>query len=100
MIGDSAADKVKGYAKSLGYYIGKHGVLLVTKAVASRWRAKSATCNCVSPGVLPNSIDLDQPNMKVNVQFADLAGIIRFLLSPAGDAINGANIQASRGWNV
>ncbi len=100
LIGDSSADKLKGFSKSLGYYIGKHGVLLVAKAVATRWRHKNATCNCVSPGVMPNSIDLNEPGMAANVQFDEIVGVIRFLISPAGDAINGANIQASRGWNV
>jgi 3-oxoacyl-[acyl-carrier protein] reductase len=100
LIGDSAAGQVRGIVHSPGYYVGKQGVLLLTRSIAAHWRGTGATCNCVSPGVLPNSVDLDRPGMAVNVQLAEVGGVVDFLLSPAADAVSGAHIVASRGWNV
>jgi 3-oxoacyl-[acyl-carrier protein] reductase len=100
VIGDSAAGQLRAVAHSPGYYVGKHGVLTVARSIAAHWQRTGATCNCVSPGVLPSSIDLDRPRMAVNVQFDEIGGIVDFLVSPAADAINGAHLVASRGWNV
>lgn len=99
-IGDSAAEQLRARRESTAYYIGKHGLVLLARTIASEHQQTGLTCNVVSPGVLPNSIDLDQPGMKANVQFAEVAGVIDFLLSPAADAISGSHIVASRGWNV
>jgi 3-oxoacyl-[acyl-carrier protein] reductase len=99
-IGDSAAEQLRARRESTAYYVGKHGLVLLARTIASEHQQTGLTCNVVSPGVLPNSIDLDQPGMSANVQFAELAGVIDFLLSPAADAISGSHIVASRGWNV
>mgnify|MGYP000895634283 CR=1 FL=1 len=99
-IGDSDAEHLRARKESTAYYIGKHGLVLLARTIANEQRQTGLTCNVVSPGVLPNSIDLDQPGMKANVQFNELAGVIDFLLSPAADAISGSHIVASRGWNV
>lgn len=99
-IGDSAAEQLRARRESTAYYVGKHGLVLLARTIASEHRQTGLTCNVVSPGVLPNSIDLDQPGMKANVQFAEIAGVIDFLLSPAADAVSGSQLIASRGWNV
>jgi 3-oxoacyl-[acyl-carrier protein] reductase len=99
-IGDSAAEQLRARRESTAYYVGKHGLVLLARTIASEHQQTGLTCNVVSPGVLPNSIDLDQPGMSANVQFSELAGVIDFLLSPAADAISGSQIVASRGWNV
>lgn len=99
-IGDSAAEQLRARRESTAYYVGKHGLVLLARTIASEHQQTGLTCNVVSPGVLPNSIDLDQAGMKANVQFTELAGVIDFLLSPAADALSGSHIVASRGWNV
>ncbi len=99
-IGDSAAEQLRARRHSTAYYIGKHGLVLLARAIANEHQQSGLTCNVVSPGVLPNSIDLDQPGMKANVGFEEIAGVIDFLLSPAADAVSGSHLIASRGWNV
>lgn len=99
-IGDSAAEQLRARRESTAYYVGKHGLVLLARTIASEHQQTGLTCNVVSPGVLPNSIDLDQPGMSTNVQFSELAGVIDFLLSSAADAVSGSHLIASRGWNV
>ncbi len=99
-MGDSAAEQLRARRHSTAYYIGKHGLVLLARTIANDHQQTGLTCNVVSPGVLPNSIDLDQPGMKTNVGFDEIAGVIDFLLSPAADAVSGSNLIASRGWNV
>lgn len=99
-IGDSAAEQLRARRHSTAYYIGKHGLVLLARTIANDHQQTGLTCNVVSPGVLPNSIDLDQPGMKANVGFDEIAGVIDFLMSPAGDAVSGSHLIASRGWNV
>jgi 3-oxoacyl-[acyl-carrier protein] reductase len=99
-IGDSAAEHLRAKVRSTGYYIGKHGLVLLARTIARENQSTGLTCNVVSPGVLPNSIDLDEPGMKVNVEYEEIAGVVGFLLSPGADAVSGSNVVASRGWNV
>lgn len=99
-IGDSAAEQVRARPESTGYYIGKHGLVILARTIARDNQMTGLTCNVVSPGVLPNSIDLDEPGMKVNVGYEEVAAVVEFLLSPGADAVSGSNIVASRGWNV
>ena len=99
-IGDSAAEHLRARKQSTGYYVGKHGLVLLARTIASENQGTALTCNVVSPGVLPNSVDLHEPDMRVNVGFDEIAAVIDFLLSEAGDAVSGSNIVASRGWNV
>lgn len=99
-IGDSAAEQLRARKVSTAYYIGKHGLILLARTIAQEHQQSGLTCNVVSPGVLPNSIDLDQPGMKANVSFEEVAGAVEFLLSPAADAVSGSHLVASRGWNV
>lgn len=99
-VGDSAAEQLRARPQATGYYVGKHGLVLLARTIAAENQHSGLTCNVVSPGVLPNSIDLDRPGMKVNVEFVEIAGLIDFLLSPAADAVSGSHLIASRGWNV
>lgn len=99
-IGDAAAEQLRARRHSTAYYIGKHGLVLLARTIANENQQTGLTCNVVSPGVLPNSLDLDQPGIKANVEFEEIAGVIDFLLSPAADAVSGSNLIASRGWNV
>lgn len=99
-IGDSAAEQLRARDQAIGYYVGKHGLILLARSIAAAERRHGLTCNVVSPGVMPNSIDLHEPGMAVNVTFTEIAGVIEFLLSPAADAVSGSHLIASRGWNL
>ncbi|GEM_PF-1464241 len=99
-VGDSAAEHLRAKPESTSYYIGKHGLVLLARTIARENQTSGLTCNVVSPGVLPNSVDLDQPGMKVNISYEEVAGVVEYLLSPGADAVSGSNIVASRGWNV
>lgn len=99
-IGDSAAEQLRARRQSTSYYVGKHGLILLARTIANDHQHTGLTCNVVSPGVLPNSVDLDQAGTAANVEFGEVAGIIDLLLSPSADAVSGSNLIASRGWNV
>ncbi len=99
-IGDSAAEHLRSKPQSTSYYIGKHGLVLLARTIARENQMTGLTCNVVSPGVLPNSIDLAEPGMNVNVGYDEVAGVVGFLLSPEADAVSGSNLVTSRGWNV
>jgi 3-oxoacyl-[acyl-carrier protein] reductase len=99
-IGDSAAEQLRARRQSTAYYIGKHGLVLLARTIAAEQQQTGLTCNVVSPGVMPNSVDLDQPGMKANVEFDEVAGVIDFLLGTHADAVSGSNLIASRGWNL
>ncbi len=99
-VGDVAADRLQAQRCSTAYYVGKHGLLLLARTFAEEHAGTGLTCNLLSPGILPNSADLDPPHRVPNVAFEEIAALVDFLLSPAADALSGSHLIASRGWNV
>jgi 3-oxoacyl-[acyl-carrier protein] reductase len=95
-IGDSMSDRI-GFADiAMSYYIGKLGVWLMTRTLATSEARHKITVNMVSPGVLENSMN-ETPiaNMPLG-RFGtteDVLRPIRFLLEPASEALTG-------GWNL
>lgn len=52
-LGDACAEL---QADILSYQIGKHSVLLLTKGFAQEYAKDGIRVNCVSPGILENSV--------------------------------------------
>ncbi len=102
-VADSGADNLRASPKSLPYYVGKTGVLIMTKTFAVTEADRGVTVNAVMPGVLENSITTP-PLEKIPAgrlgTFDDIAGAVRFLVSPEADYVTGSYLQVGGGWNL
>lgn len=102
-LGDSACERLTARKLAPGYHVGKVGVLLLTRSYAARLIRRRITVNCISPGYLPNSIDLPPARILPGgraVRFSELLTAVRYLLSPDADHVTGSNLVISGGWNL
>ena len=102
-IADSGADNLRASPKSLPYYVGKTGVLIMTKTFAVTEAPRGVTVNAVMPGVLENSITfpaLDKIPAGRLGTLHDIAGAVRYLVSPEADYVTGSYLQVGGGWNL
>lgn len=102
-IADSGADNLRASPKSLPYYVGKTGVLIMTKTFAVTEASRGVTVNAVMPGVLENSITfpaLDKIPAGRLGTLHDIAGAVRYLVSPEADYVTGSYLQVGGGWNL
>ncbi len=104
-IGDAGAELIKAWKDTTPYMIGKTGVVILTKSLAMRYAAEGITINCVSPGMLDNSI-VKPPNGAEDIPAKrygtpiDIANAVNFLLQPNSSYITGENIVVSGGWKL
>ena len=102
-VGDSGADNLRASPKSLPYYVGKTGVLIMTKTFAVTEAPRGVTVNAVMPGVLENSITfpaMDKIPAGRLGTFDDITSAVRYLVSPEADYITGSYLQVGGGWNL
>jgi len=102
------------------YPLAKHGLLGLTKYIASFWSEYNIRCNCLSPGTFPN-IHKDKekseaPNRVTDDEFieilekkcslgrvgvpSDLLSAIEFLCSDKSAYMTGSNVVVDGGWSV
>ena len=105
------------------YVAAKHGVVGLTKSVALELALTGVTCNAISPGyvrtplvegqiadqakargiseeaVMRDVILAAQPNKRF-VEYAELAGLLLYLVSDLGASANGANFAVEGGWTA
>lgn len=102
-ISDSGADRISARPRTLPYYVGKTGILMLTKTMAVTEAPYGITVNAILPGVLENSQPLP-PLTRIPARrygtFDDVAAAIRFLVGAGSDYINGSFIQVGGGWNL
>ena len=102
-ISDSGADRLTARPNSLPYYVGKTGVLIVTKTMAVTEAPYGITVNAVLPGALENSDPLPRVARipaRRHGRFEDISAAVRFLLGCQTDYISGSFIQVGGGWNL
>ena len=95
------------YVKPVTYSAIKHGLLGLTKYVASYWASKNIRCNCLSPGPVLNkqSINL-QKNLKKEIPLNRLAnvneymGSIKFMCSDESKYMTGQNLVVDGGRTI
>ena len=94
-IGDVDAEKICAKEFITPYHIGKVGVVILTKSLALSEAKNNITVNCVSPGIMKNSVNKpslkDLPNLRYT-KFADVINSIMYLLNKKSDSITGENI--------
>lgn len=94
--GSVGCDQVTARPLTTPYYIGKTGLLMLTKSLAQEYQNTGVTINMVTPGVLPTGV---KPKEKVPIiTFDDVARAVLFLLSTESQNFNGSNIEISGGW--
>ena len=102
-VSDSGADRLSARPRSLPYYIGKTGVLIVTRTMAVTEAPYGITVNALLPGALENSEplpDLARIPARRHGRFEDVCSAVRFLLDDATGYISGSFIQVGGGWNL
>lgn len=102
-ISDAGADRITARPRCLPYYIGKTGVLILTKTMAVTEARYGVTVNAVLPGALENS-DPAPALARIPAgrygRFEDVLEAVRFLLGGGAGYISGSFIQAGGGWNL
>ncbi len=102
-ISDAGADRITARPRCLPYYIGKTGVLILTKTMAVTEAPYGVTVNAVLPGALENSDPAPAP-ARIPAgrygRFEDVLEAVRFLLGGGAGYISGSFIQAGGGWNL
>jgi 3-oxoacyl-[acyl-carrier protein] reductase len=102
-IGDSSCDRPTARDLALSYHIGKTGVLMLTRSLATAEAPHGITVNMVSPGYLDNSVELPHPSLipaQRHGTFADIHHAIRHLITPEAGYLSGSNLVVSGGWNL
>jgi len=101
-IGDAAADRVTARLQATPYHVAKLGVHVLTRSFAKALAPDGITVNMLSPGFLETS--LGDPGSPIPAgrpgRTQDLLGALDYLLSPAADYVNGANLVVSGAWNL
>ena len=103
-IADSAADKISPQPTLTPYMVGKTGVLILTKSLASVTANSDITVNAVSPGIMENSVTKPSggpesiPKKRYGT-YADLNAAIDFFLRRETSYITGENLKVSGGWH-
>lgn len=102
-IGDSMSDRIGFVESGMSYYIGKVGLWMMTRTLASTEAPHKITINMVSPGVLENSTcktPLEEMPAGKYGAFDDVIHPIRFLLEENSAAVTGSNFHVGGGWNI
>lgn len=85
------------------YYIGKQGVLMLTRALAKAYAPAGIRVNMISPGILTNSIDFPNdiarwvPLGRAGA-LSDIAGALRYLLD--APYVTGVNLDVAGGYRL
>ncbi|MDP1728838.1 MAG: SDR family oxidoreductase [archaeon] len=100
-----------GNCPGVDYSVAKHGVLGMTKYLATRWATRGIRVNAISPGYFPKmnpnvperkdyiiEICNRTPMRKIG-QPDDLAGAIVYLASNASSFVTGQNLIVDGGWS-
>jgi len=108
----SVAAQLGGYRSSASYIASKSAVLGLTKAMARELAPRAVTVNSVAPGLIDApmlrlSLDpADDERASAQIPLgrlgtpADVAGAVRFLISPGASYITGVTIDVNGGYRM
>ena len=100
---DSGADRIEAQPRYLPYYVGKTGILILTRTMAVTEAARGVTVNAILPGIIENSDPLppaeDLPAGR-HGSFDDVGAAVDFLLSPDAAYVTGSFLQVGGGFNL
>ena len=99
---------ITGNAGQANYAASKAGIIALTKSVAKELGGRGVTCNAVAPGFITTDMTVDLPE-KVRAEMLgriplkrfgegrDVAGVVKFLLSPDAAYITGQTLVVDGG---
>ena len=99
---------ITGNAGQANYAASKAGIIALTKSVAKELGGRGITCNAVAPGFIATDMTADLPE-KVRTEMLgqiplkrfgegrDVAGVVKFLLSPDAAYITGQTLVVDGG---
>lgn len=99
---------ITGNAGQANYAASKAGIIALTKSVAKELGGRGVTCNAVAPGFITTDMTADLPE-KVRAEMLgriplkrfgegrDVAGVVKFLLSPDAAYITGQTLVVDGG---
>lgn len=104
-LGYAGAGQVVAHPRAMAYQVSKTGLLVLVKSLAQALGPRGIRVNMVSPGHLENSVDLpDRIAAHVPLGRAvavdEICGAILYLLSPAGAAVTGVNLEVAGGYRL
>ena len=102
-VSDSAADRLSARPRNLPYYVGKTGILILTKTMAVTEAPYGVSVNAIMPGILENSEplpDVTRIPAGRHGSFDDIGAAVDFLLAEGSGYITGSFIQVGGGWNL
>lgn len=101
-LGFAGTDALVAKPGIVAYQIAKTGVLLYSRSLAKREARHGTTVNVIAPGVIENSVTMplnDLPMGRPGTR-DEVAGVLRYLVSPEARYVTGAMIPVAGGWNV
>ena len=100
---DSGADRIEAQPRYLPYYVGKTGILILTRTMAVTEAPYGVSVNAVMPGVIENSDPLPPPQdvpAGRHGSFDDVGAAVDFLLAPGAGYLTGSFLQVGGGYNL
>jgi NAD(P)-dependent dehydrogenase (short-subunit alcohol dehydrogenase family) len=104
-IGTAGLEGARANVQGTDYYVGKTGVLALTRALAAAYAERKIRVNMVSPGQLENSIDLPPPNEIGRWVPLDRAGRLEEIAEAVGyllgaEYVTGVNLDVAGGYRL
>lgn len=86
------------------YRVAKTGIIVYTKSLAKELAKHNITANVVSPGVVENSVSLEETIPRLPTQrpatLQELSNAVAFFVSPQADYITGQILEVAGGWRM
>jgi NAD(P)-dependent dehydrogenase (short-subunit alcohol dehydrogenase family) len=104
-IGTAGLEGTRANVQGVDYYVGKTGLLSLTRALAAAYAERNIRVNMVSPGQLENSIDLPPPQeigrwvpLGRAGSLEDVSQAVLFLLDAT--YVTGVNLDVAGGYRL
>ena len=101
-VGYAGSDALVAKPGIVAYQIAKTGVLIYSRALATREARHGTTVNVIAPGVIENSVTMpiDEIPMGRPGTLDEMASALAYLVSDEARYVTGAFLPVAGGWNL